>query len=240
MADTFRSPAELRSMFGANLRQLARRYPSVAALCRQLGINRTQFNRYLSGESFPRPDVLDRICRFFGVDARILLKPLDEIATAQDHPASETIDRFLAARTETPIEPGFYHAEETGTGLHRLFFVRQIRHCTLLRAYEPRPLMQETPAPRREIQGFVSHTNGQICALMSRRGGLDCRMMMATPTPDSPEPHWSGYMISLPRTAGAGADVQKLELRYLGRDLSAALRLARAMPHPPDHILAQM
>ena len=74
-----RSPAELRSMFGENLRRLSRRYPSISELSRQLGINRTQYNRYLSGESFPRPDVLDKICRFFEVDARILLDPVDEI-----------------------------------------------------------------------------------------------------------------------------------------------------------------
>ncbi|MEP2204195.1 MAG: helix-turn-helix transcriptional regulator, partial [Tateyamaria sp.] len=55
MSASNRSPSELRSMFGANLRQLAAEYTSISDLARQLGINRTQFNRYLSGESFPRP-----------------------------------------------------------------------------------------------------------------------------------------------------------------------------------------
>src|SRR5680860_341270 len=67
-------PAQLRAIFGDNLRALSADYPSVAGLCRDLGINRTQFNRYLTGESFPRPDVLHRICQFFGTDARILLE----------------------------------------------------------------------------------------------------------------------------------------------------------------------
>ena len=52
------SLAELRAMFGRNLRLLCRPYVSVSALCRELGIIRTQFNRYLSGESFPRLDIL--------------------------------------------------------------------------------------------------------------------------------------------------------------------------------------
>ena len=73
------SPAELRAMFGRNLRLLCQPYASVSALCRELGINRTQFNRYLSGESFPRPDILQRICAYFKVDARILLQPLHEV-----------------------------------------------------------------------------------------------------------------------------------------------------------------
>ena len=63
-------------MFGANPRILAQRYPPISELSRRLRINRTQLNRYLSGESFPRPDVLDRNCEFFDVDALILLEPV--------------------------------------------------------------------------------------------------------------------------------------------------------------------
>ena len=77
--DNSPSPAELRSRLGANLRQLSGKAESISALCRDLGINRTQYNRYLAGESFPRPDVLDRICNFFEVDARILLAPVETL-----------------------------------------------------------------------------------------------------------------------------------------------------------------
>lgn len=70
-----RSPHELRNLLSSNLRALTRdRVISVVA--RDAKIHRTQFNRFLSGESFPPPDVLDRICRFFDVDANILLRPL--------------------------------------------------------------------------------------------------------------------------------------------------------------------
>ena len=62
-------PVEVRGIFGANLRHLSGRYPSIAGLCRELGINRTQYNRYLSGESFPRPDVLQRIVMGVGAEA---------------------------------------------------------------------------------------------------------------------------------------------------------------------------
>lgn len=73
------SPAEIRGVFGQNLRALCAREDSVSDLCRRIGINRTQFNRYLNGEAFPRPDILQRICLHFAVDARILLEPLDDI-----------------------------------------------------------------------------------------------------------------------------------------------------------------
>ena len=63
------APAQIRSIFGENLKTLYRETGAVAAICRELDINRTQFNRYLSGESFPRPDILAKICDRFSVDA---------------------------------------------------------------------------------------------------------------------------------------------------------------------------
>lgn len=74
-----RSPEELRTVFGRNLRLMASKSPSISQLCRDIGVNRTQFNRYLAGDAFPRPDVLDRICQHFGRDARILLEPLERL-----------------------------------------------------------------------------------------------------------------------------------------------------------------
>ena len=77
------NPAELRAVFGRNLRILIEGAGSVSQVCGKLGVNRTQFNRYVNGEAFPRPDVLHRICQFFGVDGRILLEPLSEIRKDQ-------------------------------------------------------------------------------------------------------------------------------------------------------------
>lgn len=65
-----------RKIFSDNLRKLCKDQPSVSHVCREIGINRTQFNRYLSAESWPRPDVLARICNYFDVDANILLVPI--------------------------------------------------------------------------------------------------------------------------------------------------------------------
>ncbi|MGO4854587.1 helix-turn-helix domain-containing protein [Phaeovulum sp. W22_SRMD_FR3] len=70
------SPHVLRETFGSNLRILCKGAANISETCRALGINRTQFNRYLNGSAFPRPDVLYRICQHFKVDARILLEPL--------------------------------------------------------------------------------------------------------------------------------------------------------------------
>ena len=74
-----RSPADIRAVFSQKLKELMGASPNVSALCRELSLNRTQFNRYLAGESFPRPDILQKICLHFGLDALILLQPLSEL-----------------------------------------------------------------------------------------------------------------------------------------------------------------
>ena len=236
MTDTSRSPAELRSMFGANLKHLSGSYPTVSALCRELGINRTQFNRYLSGESFPRPEVLDRICRFFQVDARILLVPLDEIEPAPSHPAATALDGFLAPHHEQTLPPGFYHATEADpedpfVTSHRLLFLRRIGHTTLLRSFEPRALLPQSPAKDREVQGFVSSNGSQIFALLARRGARDSRMMVLSTSPHGVE--WSGHVIDLSGYTSALPRPKRLILRRLPNTTEATLRLARAVPHAP-------
>ena len=47
-----RSPADIRAVFSQKLKELMGASPNVSALCRELSLNRTQFNRYLAGESF--------------------------------------------------------------------------------------------------------------------------------------------------------------------------------------------
>lgn len=65
--------------FGTNLRNLCKTRESIAQVCRDLDINRVQFNRYMSGHSFPKPNVLDRICEYFDVDGRIYLELLNDV-----------------------------------------------------------------------------------------------------------------------------------------------------------------
>ncbi|SEK86126.1 helix-turn-helix domain-containing protein [Pacificibacter marinus] len=118
-------PTYLRSVFGANLRELSQSAPSIAQLCRELGINRTQYNRYLSGDAFPRPDVLHKICTFFKVDGRILLEPLEKLKRDQTEregqsPISEAVRRQKIAQVdETKLIPGpylFYRRSFVGDG----------------------------------------------------------------------------------------------------------------------------
>jgi transcriptional regulator with XRE-family HTH domain len=54
--------------FANNLKALCKQHPSVAFVCREMGINRQQFNKYLNGSILPSNHNFERICSFFNVD----------------------------------------------------------------------------------------------------------------------------------------------------------------------------
>lgn len=59
-----------------NLALLCGYHPSIAEVCRKLGINRQQFNKYLAGASYPSRHNMRRICDFFGVsESELLMEP---------------------------------------------------------------------------------------------------------------------------------------------------------------------
>ena len=106
--NTIMSPIELRAVFGQNLRILCQKHSSISSICRDLGINRTQFNRYLSGESFPLPDVLHKICTFFKTDARILIEPLQQIEARSEGALSHPEMREYFGPKETDLLPEIF------------------------------------------------------------------------------------------------------------------------------------
>lgn len=65
-------------VFGKNLRLLSKERGTQSTVADEIGVSKVQFQRYLRGESFPKPNLLQKICCYFGVDARILTSPIDE------------------------------------------------------------------------------------------------------------------------------------------------------------------
>jgi transcriptional regulator with XRE-family HTH domain len=92
----------LLDVFGHNLRILTVKRGSISHVATDLEIGRVQFQRFLKGESFPKPQTLDRICRYFGVDARILTEridaatPLDQTVDVPHRPANPIIGSLEA------------------------------------------------------------------------------------------------------------------------------------------------
>lgn len=240
MPDLRRSPAELRSMFGQNLRTLAEDYPSVSELSRQLGINRTQFNRYLSGESFPRPDVLARICDFFGVDARVLLEPVERIAGGADPLTGPFLGGFVGAGVtsvnEGDFPSGFYrfsrrsflHAEQYVVGLVHVF---RTDGAVVVRGYETRAALsaQGLPLSRdaREFRGLVLRQEDGISALISRRDAHTASFNFLSRVASFENNFWVGYVARTVREMAGSQRVVRMVYEHLGSDFSRAKSAAK-------------
>ncbi|WP_163849627.1 helix-turn-helix domain-containing protein [Pseudooceanicola aestuarii] len=234
-------PDEIRGIFGSNLRLLSSRFPSIAGLCRELGINRTQYNRYLSGESFPRPDVLHRICQFFDTDARILLEPVGQITPAQfdllNHPE---IAEYLGANAtevgEDTLPSGFYRfsrrsfVDET-MGIIGLVYVFRRDGCTFVRGYEAREAMRQQgldDAPEaREFRGIFINQEDGVAALISRKRAMTCTFNFLARVPSFDNNFWEGYVTRTVRDAITGPRVTRMVYEHLGGNVGAILDTAR-------------
>lgn len=94
----------MEGSLAVNLKFLCSHYKSVSLVCRKLDINRTQFNRYLSGATKPSLNILKRICDFFGVEVTEIELPhkqfvalLNSVPSQSDRADGATIEAELIA-----------------------------------------------------------------------------------------------------------------------------------------------
>ena len=83
----------IRRNLAANLRRLVSGHASVAAVCRGLGMNRSQFERYLQGKSVPNRATARLICDYFRIDEDELYRAPE--AAVPEHPALLPIHQTL-------------------------------------------------------------------------------------------------------------------------------------------------
>lgn len=228
-------------MFGANLRKLSDGYASISALSRELGINRTQYNRYLSGESFPRPDVLARICAFFEVDARVLLEPVDHIPGDGGPIASAFLKDFMGPHTqivpEEDFPSGFYQFSRRSfvresDFVRGLVFIHRDGANTFLRGYEPIIAMAMQgipPAPAaREYRGFVLKVEEGITLTVSRRNGLTGSFNYLNRVTSFENNYWVGYVARTVRETSSSPRMTRLVYEFLGNDRTRIMEVARS------------
>jgi transcriptional regulator with XRE-family HTH domain len=111
------APFSPHKNFADNLRALCTRHGSIAAVCRALGMNRQQFNKYLSGATLPNVATLEKICGFFHIESESLFR--DPAGSAK--PKAEAVFSSLplhglgfaanafAAMQHTTLRTGCYH-----------------------------------------------------------------------------------------------------------------------------------
>ncbi len=104
--------------FSQNLRSICADYGSIAQVCREIGINRQQFNRYLNGGGMPSAHNLRRIARHFDLAEADLFSDHDDFTKrhilSQKRIASGPVDLMIGPfREQTQALRrylGFYHS----------------------------------------------------------------------------------------------------------------------------------
>lgn len=228
-------------MFGANLRRLARDYPSISELSRQLGINRTQFNRYLAGESFPRPDVLARICEFFDVDARVLLEPVDALGEAEGLLSGPELREYLGAAArplEDTFPTGFYRFSRqsfVAPNMYVLGLVRVWRNkggLCFVRGFEAREAMRQQGLPMtsalREFRGMVMRLENGIGAIICRRQAQTSSFNFLSPVSSFENNFFAGYITRTIPESLETERVTRMVYEHLGTSLGAGLSAGRS------------
>lgn len=104
--------------FSENLRSLCAEHGSIAQICREVGINRQQFNRYLNGSSLPAAHNLRRIARYFEIPEARLFAPQaefeaqlsDAARSTPPGPSDSFLEPFRGQQRNLKRYLGFYHA----------------------------------------------------------------------------------------------------------------------------------
>jgi transcriptional regulator with XRE-family HTH domain len=114
------SEESIFKLFSRNLYNLSVKSGSIAETCRQLGINRQQFNKYLAGTTLPSAATMLKLTKYFGVDQRSLfesepsqhsdLSPAE--ASPPDRPLRGAVERRImsdiAGTQCASLKPGCY------------------------------------------------------------------------------------------------------------------------------------
>ncbi len=235
------SSVAVRAQFGKNLRLLCAAQPSVSEVCRQLEINRAQFNRYLNGESYPRPDMLVRICEFFDTDARILTDPLDSIETSSgdllSHP--EIKDYSAVERTrvsEDDLPSGFYRLSRQSflfpeRYIMALLFIYRKDGWTFLKGSEAPQSLKAQGLPMhpqaRQFKGYVQKIEGGIAAMVSRQNALTYTFNFISPVASFERNFWQGYSTRTVNEAINTKRATRIVYEHLGASTHVILKTAR-------------
>ena len=118
--------------FSLNLRLLCSRERSISELCREIGLNRQQFGKYLSGTTLPSAHNLRRICDHFDIDERELFGPHEDFRARHGPGASNP--RNLPWRALFQAFPGDRAALRRYLGLYHSHFISPAQPGTVMRA----------------------------------------------------------------------------------------------------------
>ena len=225
--------------FSSNLRFLCAEAPSIAQICRDIGLNRQQFNRYLSGKGLPSAHNLRRIARHFAVpEAELFGDPAAFAARHRPRPTpplpapllhlgqgfadqARLLRRFLGsyhAYYRTPTWPGQV--------LRSLVRLKEIDGYVVSHTFERARARDGSIRQRSAYRGLVAARGGRLCLCERPRnevGAISETILM-------PEhPHQISYLQGLTLGVSAGASRRPFSSRTVWLRLEEKLTARAAL-----------
>ncbi|WP_264211269.1 helix-turn-helix transcriptional regulator [Leisingera thetidis] len=169
--------------FSSNLRRLCADTGSIAQVCREIGINRQQFNRYLNGHGLPSAHNLHRIARYFGLQEEDLFAPHQDFrrqrgaAQAVSAPALQFSSLFRDQARHLRRFMGVYHGyfrtpTWPGRIVRSLIWLRAQDGCAVTHTFERATARDGSIRQRSRYAGMATFRNNRICMYEApRRGG---------------------------------------------------------------------
>ncbi len=174
--------------FAENLRSICADYGSIAKVCREIGINRQQFNRYLNGGGVPSAHNLRRIARHFDLSEADLFSDHDEFTRRHIHnqkrSANEPVDLMIGPfRDQTQALRrylGFYHSHfQTPTWdgmiLRSLIWLYEKDGYVMSRSVERVSAKDGSVRQKSRYEGMVSQRGNRVYVVeheMVREGSI--------------------------------------------------------------------
>jgi transcriptional regulator with XRE-family HTH domain len=186
-----KQPSADKPPLAENLELLCSYYKSTSEVCRRLGINRSQFNKYLNGSSQPSRNTLHKLCNFFGVEPHEIYLPAHQFANiVQVRPRHEVQPQELPEHVKVLEQlqeqslgsldkyTGFYFEyyysmSFPGKILRSLIHIEQRDGNTYFDRYERLKKRHQSRADT----GFNCHYQGVVFHLVDRLFMVDCESL---------------------------------------------------------------
>ncbi|WP_323782977.1 helix-turn-helix transcriptional regulator [Leisingera sp.] len=229
------------SNLSQNLSTLTSYGNSVADICRRANLNRTQFNRYLTGQSQPSLQTLRRICDFFGVDEheifiapeafRELVRLRPPMLAARD-PATGFARRLFLNQSEPAAQTGYYQGYLTDPAdpsnvYVQLVKVAQSGRGTAVKIIARYPRDQINLPKRLKFEGIATQQAGRLFCVIQEskiRKSTSCIVLSLGDFDNSTT--LAGLILGTEPETGNEITTYQTVWRYLGKtpDLRAALK----------------
>jgi len=238
-----------------NLGHLCSYYPSIAEVCRRLGINRQQFNRYLGGQSRPSRHNMRRICDFFGVtESEILLdaSQFAKLVSLRRHPLSgeealagplRHVEALYRASSSLARYVGYYFRYYYSFGYPGLV----IKSLAVISERDGKYFWKNIEVARRNSNGHpaaLSKYTGVVMLLADRIFVVEYESLLRNsitqmtlyPSHEMRVDHLAGIQTGAPVRRGRKPGASLVMLEYLGRDVDLRKALAECNTIPEKEV----